>query len=111
MGTVLFNVSTGASVWAHAVLAERRYVWAPDAASAEPLLAGLRDAATAYGVPIVGGHTNLRSDRSQLAVAVLGETASPLSSRAASALRATRRIGDSAARRLIVRVARGRPEV
>ncbi|WP_061001024.1 hypothetical protein, partial [Mycolicibacterium mucogenicum] len=32
MGTVLFNVSTGAAVWAHAVLAERRYVWAPDAA-------------------------------------------------------------------------------
>lgn len=30
-GTLLFNLSTGASVWAHAVLAERRYVWAPDA--------------------------------------------------------------------------------
>jgi hypothetical protein len=30
-GTLLFNLSTGASVWAHAVLAERRFVWAPDA--------------------------------------------------------------------------------
>ncbi|MCV7424940.1 hypothetical protein H7K45_30825 [Mycobacterium yunnanensis] len=30
-GTVLFNVSTGAAVWAHAVVAERRLVWAPDA--------------------------------------------------------------------------------
>jgi hypothetical protein len=30
-GTVLFNVSTGAAVWAHAVMAERRLVWAPDA--------------------------------------------------------------------------------
>ncbi|OMC03327.1 hypothetical protein A5733_23800 [Mycobacterium sp. NS-7484] len=30
-GTLLFNVSTGASVWAHAVLAERRFVWVPDA--------------------------------------------------------------------------------
>jgi hypothetical protein len=30
-GTVLFNVSTGASVWAHAALMERRLVWAPDA--------------------------------------------------------------------------------
>lgn len=30
-GTVLFNVSTGAAVWAHQVLAERRLVWAPDA--------------------------------------------------------------------------------
>jgi hypothetical protein len=30
-GTLLFNISTGASVWAHAVMAERRFVWAPDA--------------------------------------------------------------------------------
>jgi len=30
-GTILFNVSTGASVWAHEVMAERRLVWAPDA--------------------------------------------------------------------------------
>ena len=30
-GTLLFNLSTGAAVWAHAVTAERRYVWAPDA--------------------------------------------------------------------------------
>ncbi|MDX1889131.1 hypothetical protein [Mycolicibacterium sp. 050158] len=30
-GTVLFNVSTGAAVWAHAVMSERRLVWAPDA--------------------------------------------------------------------------------
>ncbi|GAB7070071.1 hypothetical protein H7J06_06710 [Mycobacterium hodleri] len=30
-GTVLFNVSTGAAVWAHEVMAERRLVWAPDA--------------------------------------------------------------------------------
>jgi hypothetical protein len=30
-GTLLFNVSTGASVWAHAVRAERRLVWTPDA--------------------------------------------------------------------------------
>ncbi len=31
VGTVLFNVSTGASLWAHAVKPERRLVWAPDA--------------------------------------------------------------------------------
>ncbi|WP_422748451.1 hypothetical protein ACN27E_09295 [Mycobacterium sp. WMMD1722] len=30
-GTLLFNVSTGAAVWAHAVTQERRLVWAPDA--------------------------------------------------------------------------------
>lgn len=42
MGTVLFNVSTGAAVWAHAMLVERRYVWAPDATgSLAFLLSGL----------------------------------------------------------------------
>jgi hypothetical protein len=30
-GTVLFNISTGASLWAHTVRPERRLVWAPDA--------------------------------------------------------------------------------
>lgn len=30
-GTILFNVSTGAAVWAHTIHAERRDVWAPDA--------------------------------------------------------------------------------
>ena len=29
-GTVLFNISTGAALWAHAVKPERRLVWAPD---------------------------------------------------------------------------------
>ncbi|MCF8588662.1 hypothetical protein [Gordonia liuliyuniae] len=31
LGTVLFNVSTGGAVWAHAVRTERTDVWAPDA--------------------------------------------------------------------------------
>jgi hypothetical protein len=30
-GTILFNISTGSSLWAHAVKPERRLVWAPDA--------------------------------------------------------------------------------
>ena len=47
-------------------------IWARDAAAAEPVLAGLRDAAAAYGVPIVGGHTNHRAADGGLAVAVLG---------------------------------------
>jgi hypothetical protein len=29
-GTILFNISTGAALWAHAVKPERRLVWAPD---------------------------------------------------------------------------------
>lgn len=47
-------------------------VWAQGEAAATPVLDGLRDASARYGVPVVGGHTNLKCDRSQLSVAVLG---------------------------------------
>lgn len=47
-------------------------VWADGELSAAPLLAGLRAASDRFGVPIVGGHTNLRTDRAQLSVAILG---------------------------------------
>jgi AIR synthase-related protein len=47
-------------------------IWTAGGASAATILAGMRAAADAYGVPIVGGHTNLRSDGDRLAVAVLG---------------------------------------
>ncbi len=47
-------------------------VWADGEAKAGSILDGLRAAAEAYGVPIVGGHSNLRNNQSQLAVAVLG---------------------------------------
>jgi uncharacterized protein len=47
-------------------------IWADGEANAAPVLAGLRDAAKAYAVPIVGGHTNIRTDRGQLSVAILG---------------------------------------
>jgi len=43
-----------------------------DAESAEPLWAGMADAAMRLGVPIVGGHTNLHSPYPALAAAVLG---------------------------------------
>ncbi|OJF93779.1 sll0787 family AIR synthase-like protein [Pararhizobium antarcticum] len=48
-------------------------VWANGEAGAAPVLEGMRAAAEAYGVPIVGGHTNIRTDRSQLSVAILGK--------------------------------------
>ncbi|GJE79498.1 sll0787 family AIR synthase-like protein [Methylorubrum thiocyanatum] len=47
-------------------------LWSRDAASADPILAGLSDAAALYGVPVVGGHTNTRASAGNLAVAVLG---------------------------------------
>ena len=47
-------------------------LWAPDAATAREILRGMADASAAYGVPIVGGHSNLRTDRPQLAAAIWG---------------------------------------
>lgn len=47
-------------------------LWSCGAEAARPILEGLRAAAAAYGVPVVGGHSNLRTDRSQLAVSVIG---------------------------------------
>lgn len=47
-------------------------LWSRDAVAADPILAGLFDAAALYGVPIVGGHTNTRAQAGNLAVAVLG---------------------------------------
>ncbi|MDX7950505.1 sll0787 family AIR synthase-like protein [Lichenihabitans sp. Uapishka_5] len=47
-------------------------LWAAGADGAAPVLEGLKAAATHFGVPIVGGHSNLKTDRGQLAVAVLG---------------------------------------
>ena len=53
IGTVLINVSTAAAVWTHAVSAERRYVWAPDAAGSLAFLVsaviGLSAVAAAVG--------------------------------------------------------------
>jgi AIR synthase-related protein len=47
-------------------------VWAAGEDNATPIVAGLRAASQAFGVPIVGGHTNTRCDRDQLSVAILG---------------------------------------
>lgn len=47
-------------------------VWAAGEEAASPVLDGLKAASERYGVPVVGGHTNLGCDRGQLSVAVLG---------------------------------------
>ena len=47
-------------------------LFSPGAAAAEPLLAGLADGARKFGVPVVGGHTNLKSPYAALSVAVMG---------------------------------------
>lgn len=59
-------------------------IWAPDAGSAVPVLQGLRAASAAYGVPIVGGHTNLNAPTLNLSVAVTGRARALISSFAAT---------------------------
>lgn len=58
-------------------------IWSEGLDNAAEILAGMAAASAAYGVPIVGGHSNARSDRAQLAVAILGRARQLLSSFAA----------------------------
>ncbi|GGF80438.1 methanogenesis marker 2 protein [Azorhizobium oxalatiphilum] len=47
-------------------------VWADGEAGAKPVLDGMAAASAAFGIPVVGGHTNIRHAQSQLSVAILG---------------------------------------
>lgn len=55
-------------------------LWARDAEQAAAILKGMREASAAYGVPIVGGHTNLRTDRPQLAATIWGRATALITS-------------------------------
>jgi AIR synthase-related protein len=55
-------------------------LWSNGLGAAEDVLAGMAAASSIYGVPIVGGHSNTRSDQAQLAVAILGRANKLLSS-------------------------------
>ena len=55
-------------------------LWSAGPERAATIWEGMRAAAAAYGVPIVGGHTNVRSDGERLAVAVLGRATRLLTS-------------------------------
>jgi uncharacterized protein len=47
-------------------------LWSDGIAGAQPVLAGMTAASIAYGVPIVGGHSNTRCTQPQLAVSIVG---------------------------------------
>jgi AIR synthase-related protein len=68
---VMVNISDVAAMGGRP-LAVVDAIWAASEADAAPVLTGLRAASVAYGVPIVGGHTNTRTDRGQLSVAIVG---------------------------------------
>jgi AIR synthase-related protein len=68
---VMVNVSDVAAMGGR-VIAIVDAIWAAGNDGAAPVLEGMRAASQAYQVPIVGGHTNIRTDRGQLSVAILG---------------------------------------
>lgn len=76
---VMVNLSDVAAMGGEAI-AIVDALWSDGESGAAPVLKGLRDAAERYGVPLVGGHSNLRAPDGQLAVAVLGRTEQPITS-------------------------------
>jgi len=68
---VMVNVSDVAAMGGRPI-AVVDAIWSTGETDADPILSGLRAAAAAFNVPLVGGHTNLRTDLPQLSVAILG---------------------------------------
>ncbi len=68
---VMVNVSDVAAMGGRPV-AITDAVWGSGDEGVKPILEGLRAASAAFGVPVVGGHTNLRCDRGQFSAAILG---------------------------------------
>ncbi len=79
---VMVNVSDIAAMGGRP-LAVVDAVWSRGMSPADAVLAGMAEASRRYRVPIVGGHTNNRSERGQLAVAILGRANKLLTSFAA----------------------------
>ncbi|HTH94146.1 MAG TPA: AIR synthase related protein, partial [Rhodocyclaceae bacterium] len=75
---VMVNVSDIAAMggWPIAVVDA---LWSDGHEKAKPVIDGMKAASQAFGVPIVGGHSNTRSQQ-QLAVAVLGQANALISS-------------------------------
>lgn len=55
-------------------------MWSSGMDPAAEMLRGMAEASARYGVPIVGGHSNNRSERPQLAVSILGRASRLLTS-------------------------------
>ena len=68
---VMVNVSDIAAMGGRPV-AVVDALWSETSEAASSILTGLHDGARTYGVPVVGGHTNMRSTHNSLSVAILG---------------------------------------
>ncbi len=76
---IMVNLSDIAAMGGRAI-AVTDALWADGTANADPVLAGMLAASETYGIPVVGGHTNIRTNQSQLAVAILGRARKLLTS-------------------------------
>lgn len=76
---IMVNVSDIAAMGGRP-LAVVNAIWSDGEDKASPVLDGLKSASRAFGVPVVGGHTNIRSERGQFAVAILGRAKKLLTS-------------------------------
>jgi AIR synthase-related protein len=76
---VMVNVADVAAMGGRP-LAVVNALWCDGWAGASPVLQGLKDASRTFDIPIVGGHTNLRTDRGQFAAAILGRAKKLLTS-------------------------------
>ncbi|MFT8782830.1 MAG: sll0787 family AIR synthase-like protein [Acetobacter syzygii] len=68
---VMVNVSDIAAMGGRPV-AVVDALWSDTSEAAATILTGLNDGAQTYNVPVVGGHTNIRSSHNSLSVAILG---------------------------------------
>ncbi|KAE8546647.1 sll0787 family AIR synthase-like protein [Marinobacter nauticus] len=75
---VMVNISDIAAMGGHPQ-AVVNALWNHDSDNARLILEGMTAAADTFGVPIVGGHTNLRANQPQLAVGILGRSRTLLS--------------------------------
>jgi hypothetical protein len=76
---VMVNVSDIAAMGGRPI-AVVNAIWSDGQDMASPMLEGLKSASRTFGVPVVGGHTNIRSAHGQFAVAILGRAKKLLTS-------------------------------
>lgn len=76
---VMVNISDIAAMGGRAI-AVIDQIWAPDPDAALPVLEGMKAAAEAYQVPLVGGHTNFAADQLNLAASIFGRASALITS-------------------------------
>ena len=80
--SVMVNISDIAAMGGYPT-AITNTIWSKQGSELEQIYQGMSDASNAFQVPIVGGHTNLQSETTQLAVSIHGKAKRLLSSFAA----------------------------